>query len=205
MCSQLYLTAQAGRSPQARSECPYYCAFQYKSSLNSTHTMPCTNTPVLFPVPGCTQSLPGKLLTAIWKYNMPQHICMHHPGYSVNGFEDGTLLPDLLHVMDISREEEKALGIPEGAIPTLKRTDILSASAPGQPSGEIESYYFFECSTSLTRLLAQEIRTPQCPHCATAPDASGRLSFALGPKVNVYGGAHKCPPSDCTCAANRLQ
>ncbi|EIW53975.1 uncharacterized protein TRAVEDRAFT_132679 [Trametes versicolor FP-101664 SS1] len=130
MCSQLYLTA--GRSPQPRSDCPHFYAFQYKSSLKSTQTMPCTNTPILCPVPGCTQSTPDKLFTAVWKYNMPQHVRMQHPGYSIDGFEEGTLLPQLLCVMDITHEEEKALGIPEGVIPALKRTDILSQAPSTQ-------------------------------------------------------------------------
>ncbi|KAI0355712.1 hypothetical protein OH77DRAFT_1402493, partial [Trametes cingulata] len=129
-CAQLYLTTS--KAPQARSDCPHFYAFQYKNSLKSTLTMPCTNTPVVCPVLGCAQHT-GKLVSAVWKYNMPQHVRTCHPGYSLDGFEDGTVLPDLLRVMDISRDEEKALGIPEQLIPTLRYSEYISTSeySPG--------------------------------------------------------------------------
>lgn len=126
-CTELYLTA--AKNPQARSDCEYYHDFRYKLSLTSTHTTPCTNTPVLCPVPGCTKKT-GKLLSAVWKYNLPDHVRTQHPGYSVDGFQEGTIDIGLLRLIDISYEEETALHIPPNLIPTLKRTDLLAPEHP---------------------------------------------------------------------------
>ncbi|KAI0763396.1 hypothetical protein BC629DRAFT_1273639, partial [Irpex lacteus] len=113
-CQQLYITKN-GRG-QAKSSCSRAHDFQYKTSLTSTVSTPCTNTPIVCPIPGCAGEV-GSNKTAIWKYNLPEHVRAHHPGYSCDGMDDG--LPDhnLLHVAFISKEEESRLGIPNDMIP----------------------------------------------------------------------------------------
>lgn len=113
-CQQLYISKH-GRG-QAKSNCSRAHDYQYKTSLVSTITTPCTNTPIICTIPGCAGEV-GQNRTAIWKYNMPEHIRTHHPGYSCDGIEDGLRAPDLLRTSSISLLEEQRIGIPANLIP----------------------------------------------------------------------------------------
>lgn len=114
-CSEIFMTK--GKSPQAESNCQHAHKFQYQPSLKSTSSTPSTNIPILCSIPGCTRTI-GSKRTAVWKYNMPEHIRTAHPGYSSNGIEDGVSLPpDLARAMFISPEEEHRIGIPKENIP----------------------------------------------------------------------------------------
>jgi hypothetical protein len=65
--------------------------------------------------------------TAMWKYNMPTHIHLAHPGYSLDSFEDGAPIPDdLALAMLITKEEEERLGIPKENIPPKPSESILT-------------------------------------------------------------------------------
>ncbi|KAI0686301.1 hypothetical protein C8T65DRAFT_591318 [Cerioporus squamosus] len=124
-CQQLFLTS--GKNPQAKSGCLYAHTFQYRPSLVSKlGGMVCTNTPILCSIPGCTRCT-GNYLSAIWKYNMEEHLRLEHPGYSWDGFHPGTIVPDLLSAMHITREEEEAMKIPAEAILQLKYGDYMKA------------------------------------------------------------------------------
>ncbi|KAI0804565.1 hypothetical protein BC629DRAFT_1713564 [Irpex lacteus] len=134
-CQQLYITKHG--YGQAKSNCSHAHEFQYKASLISTLSTPCTNTPVVCPIRGCAGEV-GSNKTAIWKYNMPEHIRIHHPGYSCDGIEDG--LPDdkLLTTILITAEEESRLGIPNDKIPPkvkLTAPAFSTAEESGQRRG----------------------------------------------------------------------
>lgn len=117
-CKEVYLTK--GKSPQARSSCQYTYQFKYQPSLTPSKTSPCTNIPILCRIPGCTGTV-GDKLTAVWKYNMAEHIKLYHPGY-VSSFDDVGLAPlpqGMLEDMHISVEEETMMKIPHEKIPPM--------------------------------------------------------------------------------------
>ncbi len=131
-CSELYLTT--GKSPQAVSGCQRAHKFQYALSIHSSTKMPSTNTPVLCPVPGCTRTQNRKQ-TAVWKYNLPEHIRQSHPGFSPDGIEDGAIASNLLQTIYITDDEEERLGIPVERrphkvppLPTSERESARSSS-----------------------------------------------------------------------------
>ncbi|GLB43863.1 hypothetical protein LshimejAT787_1500470 [Lyophyllum shimeji] len=114
-CDQVFLSK--GKSPQATSGCRLASKFHYQPSLKSTGSTPCTNVPILCSIAGCTGAV-GTQQTAIWKYNMPEHIRTVHPGYAWNALGGDAPLPaSLAHAMHITPEEEAILGIPKENIP----------------------------------------------------------------------------------------
>jgi hypothetical protein len=115
-CGEVYLTK--GSHPQAQSNCRHANKFHYAPSLKSTNSTPSTNVPILCEIPGCTGQV-GQKWTAIWKYNMEEHIRSEHPDYSdLDNLEHGAPLPStLIKSMLITREEEERLGIPREKIP----------------------------------------------------------------------------------------
>ncbi|KAL0961307.1 hypothetical protein HGRIS_006266 [Hohenbuehelia grisea] len=114
-CSEVYLTK--GNSPQAQGNCAHAHKFQYQPALKVTSSTPSTNVPILCTIQGCTGFV-GSLRTAVWKYNMPEHIRICHPQYSPDGLTDGAPLPaDLASRMLITYQEELLVGIPEDKIP----------------------------------------------------------------------------------------
>ncbi|KII88930.1 hypothetical protein PLICRDRAFT_29388 [Plicaturopsis crispa FD-325 SS-3] len=115
-CSEVYLTK--GKHPQAHSNCIHFRKFNYGPSLVSNHSSPCTNVPIACTFPGCQAPVGSKYLTAVWKYNMPEHIRSSHPGHSFDGIESGAPIPnDLARAMLITREEEEWMKIPASNIP----------------------------------------------------------------------------------------
>ncbi|KAI0067932.1 hypothetical protein BV25DRAFT_1911795 [Artomyces pyxidatus] len=125
-CDEVFLTK--GNNPQALSHCPHFEKFQYRRAQQSSDTSPSTNVPILCSIPGCTGTV-GQHLTAVWKYNMPEHIRVAHPGHSVGGYEDGAPLPDdLVRNMFIALDEERRIKIPDAKIPFKSIPAPLSAS-----------------------------------------------------------------------------
>ncbi|KLO14230.1 hypothetical protein SCHPADRAFT_794213, partial [Schizopora paradoxa] len=115
-CNEVFLTK--GRSPQAKSGCQYAYQFKYQPSLKPSKTSPCTNVPILCRIPGCTGTV-GEKLTAVWKYNMAEHIRLFHPGYtsSYNDIGMAPLPPGMMEEMYVSVEEEIFMKIPNEKIP----------------------------------------------------------------------------------------
>ncbi|KAH9946850.1 hypothetical protein B0H21DRAFT_883432 [Amylocystis lapponica] len=77
---------------------------------------------VSYEIPGCT-SVVGKLLTAVWKYNIQEHVRKFHPGDLAEG---APLPPTMLRAMFISHDEELRLGIPADKIPEKNEPDLPS-------------------------------------------------------------------------------
>ena len=87
----------------------------YKSALQSTKSMPCTNVPIHCPF--CPQTLSGEPRT-IWKYNVISHLTCEHPepvAGMVNTYELPLIPGKLLVDMFVSQQEEKWMGISEEA------------------------------------------------------------------------------------------
>lgn len=126
-CSQIYLTV--GKNPQAKGECAYAHSFYYKNRLESTGKMRCTNTPILCPIDSCTRRV-GKLYTAVWKYNMPEHIATQHPGYLIDGYADSVVVPNLHAAVKISIDEHRALQVPDDHISQLLRQNHTAHATP---------------------------------------------------------------------------
>ncbi|KAH8105867.1 hypothetical protein BXZ70DRAFT_1036584 [Cristinia sonorae] len=114
-CSEVFLTK--GKSPQAVSRCQYFHKYHYKPSLESTATGPSTNTPIQCQIPNCTAVTPDRMITAHWKFNMPEHIRRQHPGYSLDGVTGAPVTAAFARSMHITAIEEERLGIPAEKIP----------------------------------------------------------------------------------------
>ncbi|OBZ66985.1 hypothetical protein A0H81_12994 [Grifola frondosa] len=129
-CQQIFVTK--GKNLQATTNCSHFRAFQYGPSLQSTDSTASTNIPMLCPFAGCTQAFPPNLLTAVWKYNMPEHIRLKHSDYLLDG--TGPPLPDGLKAsIFISHEEGRQLKIPEQKIPPKTiPLPMSSSSAPAR-------------------------------------------------------------------------
>ncbi|KAI0054339.1 hypothetical protein BV25DRAFT_1764193, partial [Artomyces pyxidatus] len=114
-CADVFLVK--GKTMQAETMCPHFQKFQYGPTSHSTESTPSTNIPILCTIPGCTGRI-GSKYTAVWKYNMSEHIRQAHPGFSIGGYLDGAPLPDnLVCSMYITDEEETRLKIPAQHIP----------------------------------------------------------------------------------------
>ncbi|KAH8071053.1 hypothetical protein BXZ70DRAFT_864406, partial [Cristinia sonorae] len=116
-CTEVFLTK--GKSPQAVSRCQYFHKYHYKPSLESTATGPTgsTNTPIQCQIPNCTAVTPDRMITAHWKFNMPEHIRRQHPGYSLDGITGAPVTAAFARSMHITAIEEERLGIPAEKIP----------------------------------------------------------------------------------------
>ena len=87
----------------------------YKSALQSTKSMPCTNIPIHCPF--CPRTLSGEPRT-IWKYNAISHLICDHPEPvtdTTNTYKLPLIPGKLLVDMFISRQEEMWMGISERA------------------------------------------------------------------------------------------
>ncbi|KAH9945198.1 uncharacterized protein BXZ73DRAFT_38004, partial [Epithele typhae] len=123
-CTEVWLTK--GLKPQARSECVHAVNYFYKPSLHSTLSTPCTNTPILCPVPGCS-ARHGDRFPAIWRYNLGLHVRECHPEYSPDGVSPGIILEALTLRVLLSMQEEQRMGIPESSIPlTTPHTEVTT-------------------------------------------------------------------------------
>lgn len=114
-CAELYLTTSK-KSPQTVSSCEFAHKFHYKPALESTDTGPSTNVGIKCTIPGCAVVI-GKKVTAIWKYNMEEHIHERHPDYALDGLTGAPIPADLALAMQIRPEEERRIGIPAHLIP----------------------------------------------------------------------------------------
>ncbi|KIJ60255.1 hypothetical protein HYDPIDRAFT_32370 [Hydnomerulius pinastri MD-312] len=135
-CAEVYLMKQ--KAPQARSNCRHQHKFNYAPSLVSNVSTPCTNVPIECLIPGCRAEV-GSNITAVWKYNMPEHIWLCHPGYSSDGIEDGVPVPAAMaRAMLITHEEEEMIGIPSDKIPPkdhlISYSNASENNIPTKPS-----------------------------------------------------------------------
>lgn len=127
-CAELYLTT--GKAPQVVSSCAFAHKFYYKSAKKHTSSSACTNVPIRCLLPGCSAFV-GKNVTAVWKYNIGEHIQLCHPGHATSDqpqLDSNPLPPAMLEEMFLSRQEELDLGIPAEKIPP-KSTDYPSATS----------------------------------------------------------------------------
>ncbi|KAI0373379.1 hypothetical protein BV20DRAFT_937903 [Pilatotrama ljubarskyi] len=134
-CLQLYLTKSS--SPQPWSFCCAAHKFRYADVLTSTILTPCINVPIICLIPGCRSCIQNENGTgAIWKHNVPQHIKLEHPGYSVHGLIDGSSTPlpaELVRYMFICNLEEERLGILKAKI-SAKAQPCVHQGASASPS-----------------------------------------------------------------------
>ncbi|KAK7434628.1 hypothetical protein VKT23_020094 [Stygiomarasmius scandens] len=98
------------------SKCPFIVPISYKTAIKGSATTRCRNVPVICSL--CPPQPNAKSLPAIWLYNMPQHLAESHPEYdSPNLVEhESNLKPlpyNLWKMIEVTAEEEVALGIPE--------------------------------------------------------------------------------------------
>ncbi|KAH8085440.1 hypothetical protein BXZ70DRAFT_1011881 [Cristinia sonorae] len=153
-CSEVYLTK--GKNPQAVSNCQYAVKYSYKSSLESTSTGPSTNTPIKCEIPNCAAVAANNMIPAIWKLNMPEHLRVRHPGFSLDGVTGAPVTPEFARSIHLSSVEEESplekipspspllsLLSSDATSPTLKlpqtrgrkrlATGAVSLSRPGPP------------------------------------------------------------------------
>lgn len=138
-CSELFLVKGRGGSMHVESQCPYAHNYQYKQSKKSTVKTPCTNTPILCEIEGCTRrsGTGSPHLSAVWKLDMPEHIRLCHQGYSYDGDVPGARIPTTMWTeMQTTDEEEIQCGIPATHIPYksfYRATPASAVLAPAHP------------------------------------------------------------------------
>ena len=120
-CSEVFLT----KTKQAFSNCHHFVSFRYQSSAKFSENTPCMNVPIKCTIPGagCNAIVPAST-KAIWKYNMPEHIRTCHPEYTIENPDSVPLPLQMLHDMEITREEESFLKISEGKIPYKRHISL---------------------------------------------------------------------------------
>jgi len=120
------VTLTTGRTAHATSACALAVEYKYGQALKGSDATPCTNVPLickLCPLPlKITGSTP---ITAVWRYNILQHIAMHHPGHDLR-----TIPSDFLQSIQISPEEQQKIGIPQEQVLPF----ILSSLTPNTRS-----------------------------------------------------------------------
>ncbi|KAJ7857218.1 hypothetical protein B0H13DRAFT_1463441, partial [Mycena leptocephala] len=90
------------KSGKTDSNCPCAYAFLISAASQFRENRPCTNVPITCLLLGCTE--------IHWKYNFVQHLDKQHPSWR-------ELLPSsFLPHIQISRAEQRALGIPDSKI-----------------------------------------------------------------------------------------
>ncbi|KAK7063420.1 hypothetical protein R3P38DRAFT_2492280 [Favolaschia claudopus] len=114
-----------------KTDCQYYTQFQYKTADEGKSKGSCRNVPIICGLcPGPARqhdTVPG-----IWRYNMPEHLRMHHAEYASPQQPEGIPLPySVWKSMEISQEEEAAMGVrPEFILQPF--TQVASAAAGGE-------------------------------------------------------------------------
>ncbi|KAJ7182231.1 hypothetical protein C8R43DRAFT_1143909 [Mycena crocata] len=133
------------------TNCEYMRKIHYKLAEQGSTATPCRNVPVVCGLcPEPQERYPT--YPAVWRYNMPQHLQDAHPEYASPNSPDGDLLP--LKIWDsvkLTREEEKAAGIPDRRVPfsrfepheiieqsgaRKKRKHAASSGVPDQPKSK---------------------------------------------------------------------
>ncbi|KAJ7824122.1 hypothetical protein B0H13DRAFT_1569959, partial [Mycena leptocephala] len=100
-------------------KCRYVVSFQYQTANKGSVTMPSRNVPVichLWPTP------PGRYPTysAVWRYNMGQHLRDIYPEYAPPLQPEEDLLSfKVWQSARIDKEEEMVLGVAEFLVPRL--------------------------------------------------------------------------------------
>ncbi|KAK7012531.1 hypothetical protein R3P38DRAFT_3588444 [Favolaschia claudopus] len=114
-----------------KTDCQYYTQFQYKTADEGKSKGSCRNVPIICGLcPGPARqhdTVPG-----IWRYNMPEHLRMHHAEYASPQQPEGLPLPySVWKSMEISQEEKAAMGVrPEFILQPF--TQVASAAAGGE-------------------------------------------------------------------------
>ena len=94
------------------TNCPHKVPFKYGFAEKGSDSRPCRNVPVV-----CTlcphRERETNAKAAVWRYNMKQHLNITHPEYAHPGKLLGLPLPtEMVHVVIITIQEEKKLGVP---------------------------------------------------------------------------------------------
>jgi hypothetical protein len=88
--------------------------------------MPCINIPIVCEL----QPTNSKVIPAIWRYNLVEHIKIVHPGHTLPSY----FSPAFWEFMNIPIKEQIAMGIPKEQIPPIK-SDTPLAHKPSSPHG----------------------------------------------------------------------
>ncbi|KAJ7573280.1 hypothetical protein C8J56DRAFT_709556, partial [Mycena floridula] len=105
-----------GNSYDVSSNCLMYQAFSYGAAEKGSRATPSRNVPLicrLCPIPR------GRVPvhTAVWRYNMPEHIRLRHSNFATPGSPEGDRLPwDIWKDIEVDAAEERALGVPDALV-----------------------------------------------------------------------------------------
>ena len=105
------VTSAQGGSFKVTSMCPKFTGISHGSALKGSNTTPCTNVPVICEL--CIQLTNSKLILAVWRYNLHEHIKTTHPGHT----QLLQLSPRFREFVNISANEKITMGIPKEQIP----------------------------------------------------------------------------------------
>jgi hypothetical protein len=70
-----------------------------------------------------------KEFPTVWKYNMREHFTCHHPGYTLT---DSQLPMDFQQALQLSKEEQQALCIPDNLVVVFNNGDGQEANSLGK-------------------------------------------------------------------------
>jgi hypothetical protein len=111
-----------------KTKCQYAVNFQYKTADEGKSKGACRNVPIIC---GLCPDAPRKndAVPAVWRYNMAEHLRTHHAEYASPQQPEGLPLPYAVwQSMEITREEEIAMGVKEDLVPR-KFTQVAPAVA----------------------------------------------------------------------------
>ncbi|KAJ7909926.1 hypothetical protein B0H13DRAFT_1616140 [Mycena leptocephala] len=102
---------------EIRTKCPYVVNFQYKTANDGKSKGACRNVPIICGLcPGAERK--NDWVPAVWRYNMAEHVRIHHSEYASPQQPEGLPLPYAVwENMRIAQEEELAMGVKEFLIP----------------------------------------------------------------------------------------
>jgi len=98
-------------SSKVTSNCPEFTGISYASALKGSSTTPCTNVPIACEL--CIQPTNSKIVPAVWRYNLLDHVRLTHPGHT----QPSHFSPAFWELMNIPTKEQIAMGIPKEQIP----------------------------------------------------------------------------------------
>lgn len=122
------ITKGRGGSSKVASSCPEFSGISYASALKGSTTTPCTNVPIICEL--CVQPTNSKLIPAVWRYNLAEHVQIEHPGHT----QSFHFSPKFWELISIPIAEQIAMGIPQEQIPPIAPATML-INVPNSPQG----------------------------------------------------------------------
>jgi len=109
-------------------DCPHKVPFKYGFAEKGSESCPCRNVPVICTL--CThRGRDTDAKSAVWRYNMEQHLNLSHPEYAHPGKLLGLPLPShMIRTVALTALEEKKSGVPACLSPETPSSSHIQAN-----------------------------------------------------------------------------